>query len=436
MNNIDLYLSKVLDMRKSMLQGEGEYTWQDVVDLRTQYNMPNVCRDNVRKGFLFSDELMTNGWISEPSQETKNNACNYKETTQINSNGTLSSDKVIEINKSEINDPSVLLERHGFNPLNFELVSAKNSIWQQGTKDGTKNLYSSKITVKPIYNKLDLDYLDKYFETREFSLSRDTFLPVRYDPKGEILEIDVADLHLGLLAYGQENGGEDFDIKIAKEYFSHAFGDVIDRCKEKSFKKIVLVTMGDILHVNNDEGTTAKGTRQDTDSRLTKMFTEALDMLINAVETLEIISKVEVVYVAGNHDRDIGYMLIKALEKAFRNDENVSFNNTPNPRKAERFGKCLIGWCHGEMKNDKISEWLQTEYREDFGKSKFTEVHCGHTHCQDVTEKSGMVIRHVSNLCAASYWEHSQGYNKGIRAITSFVWNENTGLREVWYSSI
>lgn len=426
------YLKQLLEIRQSMLQNDGEHRWQDIVDLRKSYGMPEVCKDNVRKGFLISDELMKADWIHEPI----GNKVNYKETAEINSNGTFSSDKLIEILPNEIDNQDALLKAHGFNPVNFTLVSAKNSKWQQGVKDGKKILYSSKITVKPVNNKLDFEYLDKYFETKEFSIAKDTFSPIQYDANGEVLEILIADLHMGLLAHGQENGGEDFDINIAKEYFTKAFSDVINRCKGRKFKKILFVTMGDILHVNNDEGTTAKGTRQDTDSRLSKMFTESLDMLINAVETLEIISKVEVVYIAGNHDRDIGYMLIKAMEKAFRNDENVSFNNSPNPRKAERFGKCLIGWCHGDMKKESLSEWLQVEYREDFGQSKFCECHVGHLHSQGVVEKSGMIIRHVSNLCPASYWEHSQGYNKGVKAITSFVWNEETGLREIWYSAV
>lgn len=181
-----------------------------------------------------------------------------------------------------------------------------------------------------------------------------------------------------MLACSDETSDKNFDINIAEKDFKNAIGDIIQRCGDRKFKKIVIAFLGDILHSNNAMGTTAKGTPQDMDTRLNKIFDRALEMLISTIETFERIAPIEVVYVPGNHDRETGYMLNKALQQAFRKDSNVEFFNSPNPRKARKYGKCLIGWTHGDMKKDRMLEWMKTEYREEYGSTIYQEVHAGH----------------------------------------------------------
>jgi DNA repair exonuclease SbcCD nuclease subunit len=159
-------------------------------------------------------------------------------------------------------------------------------------------------------------------------------------------------------------------------------------------------------------------------------------MLIDALEILGNLAPTELVYISGNHDRILGYSLIKAVEKAFRKDNNITFDISPNPRKFRRFENVLIGWLHGDCQKNNITEWLQTEARKDFGDSIFSEVHCGHLHHQQTLEKSGMIVRYLPTICASSAWEHQQGYNKNVKTVISFVWNPQNGLREMWYSNI
>ena len=50
--------------------------------------------------------------------------------------------------------------------------------------------------------------------------------------------------------------------------------------------------------------------------------------------------------------------------------------------------------------------------------------------------RSGMIVRYLPTLCASSAWEHHKAYSKEPKTVVSFVWNENTGLRDIWYSNI
>lgn len=429
------YLQEMLQLRKDI--NDGKRCWAEAVGIRAKYNLPQVAMKTIKGRTFLLDEYMQMGWINPPVG-TKI----PQSTTSLNADGSRGSEKVIELSEDELNSKEALLKAHGFNPINWELISARNSKWQMGDgSGGLKNLYSSKITVKPTETGIDVDELTKFFNNfNSFKYKGIKVTPKQYDENGEFLEIDLADLHVGLLSYGAETG-EDYDVKIARERLERAMSDIYERCKGRKFKRIVLSLLGDIMHVDNQNNTTTKGTRQDVDTRVSKMFDSALDMLINVIYSLGNIAPVDVICVSGNHSQTLDYCLYKALEMCYRTDKNINFFNSPNPRKWRRYGKVLIGWGHGDMKPANATEWLQSEAYEDWGKSQFREVHFGHLHSEQGMKKfidsiSGLVTRYQPTLVASSAWEHSQGYSKNPKTLMSYVWNEDKGLREIWYSNI
>jgi hypothetical protein len=359
-----------------------------------------------------------------------------KTTVEINKDGTQSSSKLIRMKDEESKDANFLLKAHGYDLEVWELVSARSNIWNAYSKqDGIMELYSSKIVVKLKTVDWSVEEIDKYFMNKEFKNAKQLTQPTNYDANGEILEIDLPDLHAGLFSWRKETM-EDYDIHIAKKNFLKCMNDILERCYGRKFKKIIFATLGDLLHVDNDNQTTSKGTLQQVDGRIPKVFDITLDMLIDAVELLGNFAPLEIIYVPGNHDKTLGYALMKALEKAFRNDNNIVFDMSPNPRKYRRFENVLIGWLHGDCSKNNISEWLQVEARKDFGDSLFAEVHAGHYHHTQTLEKSGMIVRYLPTICASSAWEHQRGYSKNVKSIISFVWNTVSGLREMWFSNI
>jgi hypothetical protein len=140
----------------------------------------------------------------------------------------------------------------------------------------------------------------------------------------EYLEIDLTDTHVGLLSYRQETD-ENYDVAIATERVRSLFDDLLERCEGKKFKKIVLATLGDILHVDNSNNTTAHGTPQDVEGRITKWYGEALQMMIDCIDkVLKLKCPVEYVYLCGNHDVSTGAMLAMSLKAIYRNNP-ISF---------------------------------------------------------------------------------------------------------------
>jgi hypothetical protein len=358
---------------------------------------------------------------------------------RVHSDGSIESVCLIELWDNDNITPDDILRFHHLNPDKWEIVSCTNNLWHSQDKIGRVQMYQSKVSAKPRKVEISLENIDAYFKNKVWEKPQS--FPVNYDPEGETLEICLPDLHDGLLSWGKETG-HDYDIHIARECFLRCISDIRERCRNRCFRKIYFVTLGDLLHTDNDNQTTTKGTFQQADGRIAKIFNNALDMLIQGLDILGSIAPVEVVYLVGNHDKDSGFMLIKALEMAFRKDSNYVFDVSPNPQKYRLVGCSLIGWTHGDMVRKNMGSWLQDRARKEYGLSKYAEIHAGHLHSESRTEfksdyeNGGVVVKHLPTISNASAWEHQQGYPFGKKALMCFVWHEDLGLRESWYSNL
>jgi hypothetical protein len=328
------------------------------------------------------------------------------------------------------------MDAYNLNPDEWTVISFTSNAWQSQVKGGEKIvLWQSKITVRPrSKTEITFEDVDRYFENKEF-LKPIVVEKGNYDKKGEVLEICIPDLHSGLLSWKCETG-ENYDLNITQERLFKAIYDIVERCKHHSFSKILFVTLGDLLHTDNDVQTTTKGTFQQVEGRLAKIFDRTLDMVIDAIQILSEVAPVEVIYICGNHDRVLGYTLIKAAEKAFLKNERVSFDVSPNPQKFRLIGQTLIGWTHGDMSKKNMQNWLQDRARKEFGQSKYAEIHSGHFHSDQVIEAGGVKIRYMPNIASASYWEHQQGFPNTIKTVVCYRWHRENGLRSIWYNNV
>ena len=361
---------------------------------------------------------------------SSNQKVTYKE------NGEMIFEGIIELLTGQAITPEIVMEAHNLKPDEWKVISFTSNAWQSQVKGGNKIvLWQSKITVKPrTTNEITFEDVDRYFENKDLNAP---IVPIKsdYNKKGEILEICIPDLHSGLLAWRHETG-DDYDLNIAKERFFKAISDIVSRSENCSFSKILFVTLGDLLHTDNDAQTTTKGTFQQVDGRLAKIFDYTLDMIIDAIKMLSNIAPVEVIYICGNHDRVLGYTLIKAAKKAFTENGRVEFDVSPNPQKFRLLGNTLIGWTHGDMPKKNMLGWLQDRARKEFGESKYAEIHSGHFHSEQVQTGAGVTIRYMPNLASASYWEHQQGFPHTTKTVMCYRWHREKGLRSIWYNNI
>ncbi len=426
-NDIDMKQNGVLDL--------------DWSEIREKYDI-KLNSDTIRKangsvfGGSFRAAYFKNKSVSSSILDIEKAKSSYKSEQSINKDGTYTSDKLICIKEDELKNPISLLKAHGFDIREWELVSARNNIWNVYSKqDGIQELYSSKIVVKPKEQTIDYDRINEWFD----KLDRKYSLPViktsnEYLKGNKCLLIDIADLHLNLQATMFSTGNE-YNCEIAEKLFFYVISDILSRVEKYQFNKIIFCIGGDMLNGDNLLGSTTKGTPQDSDLLYFDAVEKLYAMTIKATDILKQKAPVDVIYISGNHDELSGYKLAKFIDAWFRNDENVTVDYSPLPRKYVKFGRTLFAFAHdGNIKT--LPRLIADEARKYWSDIDTTEVFLQHLHTEQVlTEEYNMRIQRLPTISAKSDWAVNKGFGSK-RQCKTFIFDIEDGLTDVLYTPI
>jgi Myb-like DNA-binding domain. len=358
----------------------------------------------------------------------------YKETVEILPDGSHKSDKLLRMTAEQAKDPEYLLKAHGFDLEGWELVSARNNIWNVYSKqDGVQTLYSSKITVKPRTDSISKETIKKSINELLKDYKCPVYQPVRYSKAGKLLEVNVSDLHLNKLGY--KDGI--YDHKQAEEIFFFILNDVLTKTEGFKFEKILFIWSHDFFNIDGFDKATTKGTPQDTTIRYTDMFKQGKKMLIQAIDLLRQFAPVQTIHVGANHDRLTSYAVSEVLEAWFRNDPNVNIDTDPLSRKYIRYGNNLIGFSHGDKEKKRLGKIMPAEARQEWGKTLFAEIHAAHLHSeQAVKEENGVIVRYLSSPSGADNFHVESGYVGAVRKVQHFIWDRENGLEQIINTTI
>lgn len=270
-------------------------------------------------------------------------------------------------------------------------------------------------------------------------------IPRPKENSGNLLEVNMPDLHLGKMSWAEETGFKDYDLKIAVSRYWSAFDFLVGKAvKENVIDQIVFVVGNDLFNSDNNHPypMTTKGTPQQDDSRWQKVFRIGRRLIIESIVKLEVIAPVEVKVVPGNHDFQKSFYLGDVLEVKFENDENVVIDNSPKTRKYFTWGKCLLGFTHGNSRDEGEQRMVNNMHHEVKGASDYLykEWHCGDIHhYKEVRQKGtkknidkyaedidGVVIKYLRTLFFNDEWEAKKGFisQKGAHC---FIWNKDNG---------
>lgn len=261
-------------------------------------------------------------------------------------------------------------------------------------------------------------------------------------PKKYLLEISLYDHHFGKLAWEPETNNT-YDLKIAKELYVNAVSDLLRKTSAYQLDEILLVIGQDFLNINNEAGTTERGTEQDCDSRLGKIIDVATNSLHDAIKEMLEYSRVKILWVPGNHDRLTSYTICKILEAYYKNDERIVFDVGWNTRKYVEFGKVLIGYTHGhDEKKGSLPLIMAGEVPELWGRTKYREIHTGHFHTRKQTNYNsndtihGIPVKVLGSLTATDAWHYRKGFVNNIRHAECFLWDSENGLEGEFFHNL
>lgn len=345
-------------------------------------------------------------------------------------------------------------------------VTMKNRDVNMSFTDGVSNGYSKETpggitkTNKQFYIKIKLRPRKDFTATNKFRKEIidevKSYSPVvklrdyKLKSTGNLLEVNIPDIHLGKLSWAEETGFLNYDIKIAVTRFENAFDNLLYKAlQENKFEKVLFIVGNDLFNSDNayPYPTTSRGTPQQDDARWQKSFREGRKMIVRAIEKLKLVAPVEVLVIPGNHDFQKAFYLGEVLEAKYYNDANVNVNNSPKTRKYFAWGKCLLGFAHGARKDEgeqRLFANLNHEAPKMLGINPtdmlYKEWHCGDIHhYKEVAAKGtkkavdkyaedidGVVIKYLRTLMFNDEWESRSGYisQKGAHF---FVWNKDEG---------
>ena len=245
--------------------------------------------------------------------------------------------------------------------------------------------------------------------------------------------IDVADLHIGKLALALQTGHE-YNVEIATKRAHDGVTALIKRSQGFPTERFLFPIGNDILHVDNGNNTTTKGTRQDVDGMAWMHFRIAKRMYVEMIERLLKIAPVDVVFNGSNHDELSGFHLAETLESHFHRAKNITFDIDPIDRKYYQYGKNMIGTQHGDgAKMADLPLLMAVEDRQMWAATDHHYVVIHHLHHWKKTEYvygkdyPGVTVQHMRSLSAPDPWHAKKGYVGAPQAIDALIFHPEYG---------
>ena len=318
--------------------------------------------------------------------------------------GRIRAEKIIHLNVDNINEKDILKE-FNLDIKEWQIEKLNYSLWDSPNKQlGVIPLYSVKCQFKKRDNfDYDVETLKGIIDN---TLGKIDSKPIDLHSNKSTVEryllINIADLHLNKYS-------SDYNIQIAK----NRYNDALDHFTNNTDAENCILVIGeDFFNIDNISKTTTRGTPQDTEVDVYKMFEIGLEFLINVVNYLSYnFNNVNVILVQGNHDKLLSYVLVKALEHVEFTKNNVYFDSSVFPRKYITIGDSLIGLGHLDNENKKQKPFLmQNEVKEKYGKSKYNYFISGHFHNYSVEDIGGVQYIRLPSLSGIDNWHDEQGF--------------------------
>lgn len=358
--------------------------------------------DNYRQTMNLEDD------VTDTDEEV---ISNYKSEVEILKDGSHKSDRLIKMSEEDRKNTNFLLEAHGYDSKEWEVLNAKSSIWNQHNKeDGTLTLYSSKITVKPKKNGFDFD---KFLEKAKKEITPVHIVNKISDGTG-LLEIPLFDMHFGVNTYD--------DYLTVRD-------SIISKITSKKWDKILFIIGQDLLHNNGFDGKTSSGTpieQVDMD----KAWEDAFKFYCELINLAQYNSRtVECSYSIANHDDSMSWAFVKCLEVKF---PDVEFDTSKKVRKSFQWNGIFIGYTHGHKGANRLHENFLSDFGKQMAIADIVEIHSGHLHTEAAKDKFGVLVRTLSTKGKTDDWHDDNGFIGAHKRFQLFEYSPST-LDAIYY---
>lgn len=238
---------------------------------------------------------------------------------------------------------------------------------------------------------------------------------VRY--KNDLLNLFVlTDAHIGMLAWGEETG-TNWDKKIAEETIMRFFEAAIEAAPPA--QRAVFAQMGDFLHFDGIESVTPLSKHQlDTDTRFPELVRTGIRVTRRIIEMLlKKYVTVQVIMAEGNHDETTEIWLRESFADRYAEQPRLFIDQSPAPFYAVEHGSTSLFFHHGHLKKiEEVDRTMAAEFRELFGRTRYSYCHLGHLHHWASKESELMTVERHGTLSARDSYASRHGYSAARQA--------------------
>lgn len=209
----------------------------------------------------------------------------------------------------------------------------------------------------------------------------------------------VMDLHMGMYAWSEETGGDDYDLQLAENDIKRAFGSLAALTPPSG--DALLILGGDTLHADNQNNETPKSKHKlDVDGRQFKVLDTAVRAIAWMVDHLaNRHAKVTVRVLAGNHDPASHLILTFALAERYRNIERIVIDKSPMDLLMFRHGNSLIAAHHGDKAGPQRLAMMIADVCPFWSEVRHRHILTGHIHHESAKDFPGIKWESLRAFC-------------------------------------
>ena len=205
----------------------------------------------------------------------------------------------------------------------------------------------------------------------------------------------LTDFHLGMKAWHEETGGDDWDLAAAEAMLLGWIGNAVSRAPEG--QTAVFGQLGDFLHWDGMEAVTPRSKHiLDADTRFQKLARLAIRLTRAVVDALLARhDRVVLIQTGGNHDPASTAWLREFFKAFYEKEPRVFVDAGAGEYFCHEHGHTSLFFNHGDRrKGAKLGETMASRFREVFGRTKFSYCHTGHYHSSEVVDGLMVVEQH------------------------------------------
>jgi hypothetical protein len=252
-----------------------------------------------------------------------------------------------------------------------------------------------------------------------------------------IAVISPTDFHWGKKGDVYECG-EAYDRPTAKKRLISSTEKVLEiLVKQGVPEKIVIGIGSDFFNADNYNGTTTSGTPQDNDGNMVDILATGCELMTAYIDLLRQVAPVEMVLMAGNHDRVLSVSLHLYLQAWYRNCKDVTTVKSATSRQYITYKNNLLCFHHGDgvKKTSDLARLAAVEAPQEWGSCDHRMVFTGHLHYEKIEEDRGFVRYQLPSLSGEDKWHARSGYVGNRKIVAAVLIDEKDGILSSIYAS-